>query len=302
MHMNPQLETLLKNGYKKDAADGVAALELMLDREPELAAEMDETVRLYSGEGTLSMDEALERIARIAEKYGKNEYSLDLLLIVNSLPNLYGKYAENNIPDSVFYESMDDIRCKINECVECKGVVGTFVADWYDRFFKLTCFGLGRFQYEALTFNDPDFTLRCGRTVKTGDTYINMHIPSRGIPLTDEVRLDSYRKAYAFFAPLFPDGTVIFGCSSWLLYPAHLEFLPEDMNIRKFIGDFEMVRGGDTEDFHDRWRVFGRYADLPDEQLPRDTKLRAAYAERLCSGGRTGRGFGLFAFDGEKIL
>ena len=34
MHMNPQLETLLKNGYKKDAADGVAALELMLDREP----------------------------------------------------------------------------------------------------------------------------------------------------------------------------------------------------------------------------------------------------------------------------
>lgn len=38
MHMNPQLETLLKNGYKKDAADGVAALELMLDREPELAA------------------------------------------------------------------------------------------------------------------------------------------------------------------------------------------------------------------------------------------------------------------------
>ena len=302
MHMNAELERLLQNGYTEEVREGVAALEKMLDRKPALAAEMDGVVSRYSGDETLSMDGALAEIAEISKKYGENEYSLDLLLIVNSLPNLHEKYKQHNIPDGVFYESMDDIRCKINECVECKGVVGTFVADWYDRFFKLTCFGFGRFQYEALKFPDPDFTLRCGKTVRTGDTFINMHIQSRGIPLTDEVRLDSYRRAYRHFAPLFPDGVVIFGCSSWLLYPAHLEFLPEDMNIRKFIKDFEMVRGGDTEDFHDRWRVFGRYADLPDNELPRDTKLRAAYAERLCGGGKTGRGFGLFAFDGEKIL
>lgn len=38
MHMNRQIETLLKNGYKKEIAQGIAALEEMLDREPELAA------------------------------------------------------------------------------------------------------------------------------------------------------------------------------------------------------------------------------------------------------------------------
>lgn len=302
MHMNPQLETLLKNGYKKEIAQGIAALEEMLDREPGLAAEMDETVRLYSGEETLSMDEALARIARIAGKYGKNEYSLDLLLIVNSLPNLYGKYVENNIPDSVFYESMDDIRCKVNECVECKGIVGTFVADWYDRFFKLTCFGLGRFQYEVAAYGGDDHVMRSGKTLKNGDKYINMHIPSRGIPLTDDVRLASYRAAYPYFKRYFDDGVVIFGCHSWLLFPKHLEFLPPHLNIRKFIGDFELISSEETEEFGDIWRVFGRYADLPYDKLPRDTALRKAYAEWLCSGNKTGYGFGVFEFDGEKIL
>ena len=145
--------------------------------------------------------------------------------------------------------------------------------------------------------------MACGKTFKAGDKYINMHIPSRGIPLTDEVRLASYRAAYPHFSALFEDGIVIFGCSSWLLYPRHREFLPAGMNLLKFMGDFEMVNWKETpDDFHDRWRLYGKHAALPDDQLPCDTTMRRAYADWLLAGNPTGRGFGIIAFDGKNIL
>lgn len=302
-HWNSEVEQITSQSYAPEVVAGIHDLEDMLDNEPALAAAMDDVVLRYVVTETLSMTEALAEIKAISEQFGKNEYALDLLLILNSLPTLHDKYRNNGISDDIFYETLDDIRCKINECVENKGVVGTFVADWYDRFFKLTCFAYGRFQYEVMTYEGEDFILSCGRVLKKGDHYINMHIPSRGIPLTDEVRLASYRAAYPHFAPLFADGVVIFGCSSWLLYPRHREFLPEGMNILKFMGDFEMVTGQETpDDFHDRWRVFGRHAHLPDAQLPKDTTMRRAYAEWLQAGNPAGRGFGVFAFDGQSIL
>ncbi len=302
-HWNAEIEQLTKQNYSPEVVQGIMDLETMLDEDEALAKVMDDIVHRYVVTEELPMADALAEIKEVSAKFDKNEYSLDLLLIVNSLPRLHQKYRENGIADEIFYESMDDIRCKVNECVENKGVVGTFVADWYDRFFKLTCFAYGRFQYEVMTYEGEDFTMSCGKTFKAGDKYINMHIPSRGIPLTDEVRLASYKAAYPHFVHLFEDGIVIFGCSSWLLYPRHREFLPAGMNLLKFMGDFEMVSGKETpDDFHDRWRVFGRYTDLPDDQLPKDTTMRRAYAEWLQAGNPTGRGFGIIAFDGEKIL
>lgn len=302
-HMNAQTEQLLQTNYPPHVAQGIRDLERMLDENEALAAAHDDIVHRYVVTETLSMADALNELKALAERFDQNEYSLDLLLILNSLPTLYQKYKQHGIPDEIFYESMDDIRCKVNECVECKGVVGTFVADWYDRFFKLTCFAYGRFQYEVMTYEGEDFTMSSGRVFKSGDKYINMHIPSRGIPLTDEVRLASYRAAYPHFSGLFEDGVVIFGCSSWLLYPRHREFLPTGMNLLKFMGDFEMVNWKETpDDFHDRWRLYGKHAPLPDDQLPRDTTMRRAYADWLLAGNPTGRGFGIFAFDGTKIL
>lgn len=302
-HWNAEIEQLTQSNYAPDVVQGIRNLEAMLDENAALAAVMDDIVFRYVVAETLPMADALTEIKGVAEQFGQNEFSLDLLLIVNSLPTLHQKYRERGIPDEIFYESMDDIRCKVNECVECKGVVGTFVADWYDRFFKLTCFAYGRFQYEVMTYEGEDFTMSSGKVFKNGDKYINMHIPSRGIPLTDEVRFASYRAAYPHFSALFEDGIVIFGCSSWLLYPRHREFLPAGMNLLKFMGDFEMVNWKETpDDFHDRWRLYGKHAALPDDQLPCDTTMRRAYAKWLQAGNPTGRGFGIFAFDGQNIL
>ena len=209
-YWNPEIEHLTKQNYAPEVVQGIKALQDMLDEESALKSAMDDIVYRYIITETLPMADALAEIKQLAEQFQKNEYSLDLLLILGSLPRLHEKYVENGISDEIFYESMDDIRCKVNECVECKGVVGTFVADWYDRFFKLTCFAYGRFQYEVMTYEGEDFTMASGKTFKAGDKYINMHIPSRGIPLTDEVRLASYKAAYPHFSALFEDGIVIF--------------------------------------------------------------------------------------------
>ncbi len=302
-HFNSEIEEITRQNYPTEVVVGIRRLEDMLDNDFELAQALDDVVYRYVVTETLSMTDALAEIKMISERFGKNEYELDLLLILNSLPTLHQKYREKGISDEVFYDTADDIRCKINECVENKGVVGTFVADWYDRFFKLTCFAYGRFQYEVMTYSGEDFVLSCGKVLKNGDYYINMHIPSSGIPLTDDVRIASYRSAYPHFKSLFADGVAIFGCSSWLLYPRHKEFLPEGMNLLKFMGDFEMITAEETPgEFHDRWRVFGRYTDLPDDRLPMDTTLRRAYAEWLQAGNPAGCGFGVFAFDGQNIL
>ena len=302
MRNNSELEILLNNGYEKSVADGIRALIESVDNNKELASEFYPLADGYAVHPEAPISGVLENIAKLSKKYGVNEYSLDLMLVINGLPYMHERFRAKGLPDTVFYETMDDVRCKINECVECMGVIGTFVAGWYDRFFKAECFGFGRFQYEIAVYGGDDFTLSCGRTLKKGDKFVNIHIPSRGIPLTDEIRFESYRAAYKYFSPLFSDGVVIFGCHSWLLFEKHSEFLPERLNIRKFMRDFELVSSEETEEFGDRWRVFGRYSHLPDNELPRDTALRKAYAEWLCSGHKTGAGFGVFAFDGEKII
>ena len=141
-----------------------------------------------------------------------------------------------------------------------------------------------------------------GHVIHTGDKYVNFHIPSLGIPLTDEIRMDSYRQAFEFFKDEFGGGPVIFGCGSWLLYDKYLDFLPENSNTAKFIRDFEILRQEAKEEFNDGWRIFDRFSDLPVEQWPRDTSMRRAFAEYVEAGGKTGHGFGVIVFDGEKIV
>lgn len=48
---------------------------------------------------------------------------------------------------------------------------------------------------------------------------------------------------------------------------------------------------------HDLWRIFGADADLPYDQLPKDTSLKKAYAEYLTAGNQVGEGFGVFVWD-----
>ena len=241
----------------------------------------------------------LERLKALSEQLGENEYTMNMCLLLGACPALRERYAEKGIDEAIFWKSIEDMRWKLRECMDCEEVWGTFVPHWYRGFFEMTRFGLGRFQFEKTDF-DADYYEKCGNTLKRGDTVINFHIPSAG-PLTDEKRLDSYKQAYKFFGG--KDGEpMAFVCGSWLLYEGHREFLPENSNILRFMDDFDIIRSADKEKFGDGWRVFGKYSNGPVDDLPEDTSIRRAFKQRLQKGKPTGYGYGVFFFDGEKIL
>ncbi len=289
--------------YPEDAVNEFMRLLHRFERERTFANTIAEKVEKYMFFIDAGIEETLISLAEVAENYGENEYTLDFVFLICCLPVLKNRYSQNGISEDVFYATCDDLRCKNAECMECKGVAGTFVASWYHGILAMRIFMLGRFEYEVCEYSDgEEYKTACGKVLRKGSPMLNLHVPSSGISLTDECRYDSYKLAYKFFADLFPDGKAVFCCNSWLLFPANKEFLPDGMNIRRFMDDFETVSYKIWEPLNDLWRIFGRYADCSPDELPTDTVLRKAYAQRLCGGGTLGKGFGYIVFDGKKIL
>ncbi|MBQ6019177.1 MAG: hypothetical protein IJL26_03260 [Clostridia bacterium] len=304
LHNSPYIRSFMERyRYPAAAADCFTAVEQRLDDEPDFGAAFDRIANGFLYQRTISLGEALRQIDALAEKYGVHKYTLEFVFIMNGTEEAKRRYAAAHLSDEVFYDTWDDLRCKLLECMECKGVPGTFVGGWYSRFFDLTLRGYGRFEYVPTVFDwDLEYTMKCGRVFRPGDLYLDMHIPSSGVPLTDEIRLDSYKKAYQVYAPLFPDGKIVIGTMTWLLYPAHRKFLPENSNVLRFMDDFELVSFEIKDDFYYDWRIFGADAGRPYGELPRDTSLRRAYADWLAAGNKAGDAFGIFLFDGEKIV
>ncbi|MBQ2759930.1 MAG: DUF5596 domain-containing protein [Clostridia bacterium] len=289
--------------YPEIAVETFSRVLKRLDDEKDFGDKIDELVTAYMNPENEELGPFLDKVTELSKEYNENEYTMHFIFLLLCTPILKENYEKAGIPEYLYWDTMDDLRCKLKECIDCEEVAGTFVAGWFNGFFKLERFAYGRFQYEISDCRtEKDYVLSCGKVVKDGDTYIGFHIPSSGIPLTDDVRLDSYKKAYQAYKHLFPDGIVIFGCGSWLLYPPHYDFLPENSNILKFMSDFEIVKYKSKDEFSDGWRVFAKDSDLPIDQLPRNTSLRRAFADWLQAGNKTGDGFGLIAFDGEKIL
>lgn len=244
-----------------------------------------------------------EKIKDIALRFAENHYTLCLFFLIIAQPEVKRIYDENNLDEKIYYDSMDDIRCKLLECIECKSVPGIFVLTWYKGLLTAETLSFGRFEFELSDYGFSDYhRFECGKLVRRGDTTINFHIPSSGVSISDEVRLESYKLAYEHYKHLFPDGLAVFECSSWLLFPGQKKFLPENSNILRFIDDFTIIKSEKRDKFYDAWRVFGKYADLPAKKLPRDTSLRKCYADWMSKGRRTGSGKGVFLFDGKRIL
>lgn len=274
----------------------------MLDSDSDFGKKYDDILNEYMYPvASEEIRPSLNELTKLAENNKINVYSLHCVFLIHCAEILEGRYEEAGISKEIYWDSMADIKYKLKECMDCEEVPGIFVADWYNGFHDMTRFAYGRFQYEMREF-DKDFTTSCGIEIKCGDKYVNFHIPSSGVSLTDDVRFDSYKRAYDAFKNEFPDGKVIFGCSSWLLYQKHREFLPSHLNILRFMDDFEIISTHESDDFSNGWRVFAKDSDLPPEKLPRNNSLQNAYADWLVAGNGAGGAFGIIVFDGEKIL
>lgn len=244
-----------------------------------------------------------DKVKPLSIIYGIKEYTLDMVFLIRAAEVMHDLYKERGLSEELFWHTIKDLKYKYDECVKCKGVHGTFVPWWNTGFYSLERFALGRYQFDMTTYGGEDFTSSAGITIKKGDKTLGFHIPSSGIPLTDDVRLDSFKQAYQFF-PEFrrEDGLMIFECGSWLIYEGYKDFLPENSNILKFIGDFEIVSSEARDKFNDAWRIFNKSGYKSPKKWDEDTSMQRAFKKHVLSGGKTGHGHGIIVFDGEKIV
>ncbi len=244
----------------------------------------------FSGFGTLD---------EFAEALHIHTYTASLAFLFYCAVKLRDRYKKEGLPDELFIDTIKDLKYKNDECVAVKGITGTFVRDWFRWFFQLKRFAFGRFQFEEVPFGKETFTVD-GLTVAPGDIIINVHIPYSGIPMTDELRLDAYKKAYSFYKKRFGKKEIPFMCHSWLLYNEE-GFIPPKGNIYAFQNEFHIIEACEDEANRDVWRPF--LSDTSDHSaLPETSSLQRHLKKWLLDGKHFGEGFGVFFFDGEKIV
>lgn len=249
--------------------------------------------------GETEYNDTYPLVGELAKSKKINEYTAYETMILLLCDSCRKAFKDAGYDDALFVESLRDVAFKNRECRSVYGVNGVFAVKWYGNFFRVSRFKLGRLQYEIMPYKGPDTTVG-GIDVHEGDDVIKIHIPSSGEPFTGDACLDSYKKAFRFFGGK-PGEKCVFHCISWLLYPEHRYFLKPG-NIVRFLDDFKITMVKEYQSDPDLWRVFGTLSLDDPASLPDDSSLRRSYKERMLSGRMLGKGFGVFAFDGEHVI
>lgn len=259
---------------------------------------LEDAVRGFFADKTKRAPDVVEGLAPIAEAAGIHQLTLSALFVMRGFMMIRDQYIQK-YGEEIYRDTAGDLAYKINECIGAEGVVGIVSISWHHLLLREVIFMLGRLQYHIVPFPRDVYEAH-GYTVRKDEPIIKLHIPSAG-KLTEELCLDSYRRAYKFFKNQFKSDVIPFMCTSWMLYDRNLEIFPEGGNLARFMTDFDIIENQESPDNPDLWRIFGKkYTDLT--KLPRDTRLRAAMADYLLAGNSMGHGFGVFFHDGQNIV
>ena len=257
-------------------------------------SELDRLVNLYEENINLDYGVIFKSTPEMEKKCGVHHYKSELIVFILFSKHLKKLYNENNIDESIWFNSMLDLKYKLIECNLVKGIYGSFVASWFDRFFNMTRFALGRLQFEISSFKYE--YQKNGKRLTPDSPVINVHIPRTETPLDRQSCLTAYAMAKDFFKDDFTKTPMAFVCWSWLLFDRLRDFLPETANIILFMNDYDVIKTAfaDEGDYTSLWRIFDM--ECPDnlEALPEDTTLRRAYKAYAKNGGRLGTGYGVF--------
>lgn len=265
---------------------------------PEHVALLRSLEALYiSDQPTAGLPEALEKLAQEAEL---PVYTAHLIFLMFCAEGLRNRYRIQGLDESMYWELMGDLKCKLMECHTVYNTWGTFAISWFRRHFLMTLFALGRFQYEKRTFIPEKPYVHNGITVNPGDTVYNFHIPSSGA-MPQEARIKSYQKAFHFFTD-HPKDYIVLVCHSWLLYPPYKNVFSAGSNLRGFMSDFAIVQSTTSDTFDDGWRIFGTMDMSQPKALPTQTSLQRSFREWMLNGGKFGNGYGVIIFDGHTII
>lgn len=295
-------KNLQKIGFDKAEAQYFSRFYMQLeDTDKELLKRIG--LEFSNGGGIEGYREDLpQKIEPLAEKYNVSVKSIYLLFLVSNFDLMRKKYLEKGISEEIFYETLKDLKYKLDECKKMYGVLGISPLSWYYYFMNAEMVALGRLQFHERKLFDNVYYTWNDISVTPEDTVVNIHIPSSG-HFTREMRMDSYKKAFEFFGKKKGEYLVI-SCASWLLYPGYKEVFPEGSNLYDFIEDFDMVKEDKAQEntFPNAWQVFGMEYNGDTSIFPTDTTLQRNFIKFLNEGKCAGFGTGIIIFDGEKIV
>ena len=233
------------------------------------AKQWDQMIEDYVKDINCDFSAQLDTCKELAKSLLISTYSTQLLIFICHSRHLRTVYAEKEIDDAIWYNSMLDLKAKLFECHEVYGVWGSFVASWFPRFFNVTRFALGRLQFETTQFKKH--YEKDGVTLNEDSTVINVHIPRTLTPLSPKSCDDAFRAAAKFYEKELNGAPCAFVCTSWLLFPEHNNMLSETSNIRAFLNTFDILDSGYYgDDGANLWRLFDTMERNPD-RLPADS-------------------------------
>lgn len=280
--------------YPKEGAEALAKGYAGIYASTEAARIFDGILAVYRQNYSCDYKALLSECDKAAELCGVHSYTVRLLAFICMSRRLRENYTEKGIDLAIWHNSMLDLKYKLIECKLVKGIYGSFVASWFDRFFNMTRFALGRLQFEISSFKYE--YQKNGKRLTPDSPVINVHIPRTETPLDRQSCLTAYAMAKDFFKDDFTKTPMAFVCWSWLLFDRLRDFLPETANIILFMNDYDVIKTAfaDEGDYTSLWRIFDM--ECPDnlEELPEDTTLRRAYKAYAKNGGRLGTGYGVF--------
>ena len=258
-------------------------------------AELDAIMKLYEADIKFDYGIIFKKTPEMEKKCGVHHYKTELIVFILFSKHLKSLYKAENIDESIWFNSMLDLKYKLLECKAVKNMWGSFVAWWFPGFFQLNRFALGRLQFETNAYDQADYT-KDGKTVKKGDTVIGVHIPRTLTPLDKPSYDAAFDMAREFFKDKMGGAPMAFTCCSWLLYPDNIDILPEKSNVRKFMLEFDIINKFDDKpgEYADMWRLFDMDYTGNFDDYPEDSSLRRAFKAHLKNGGKTGEGYGIF--------
>lgn len=250
----------------------------------------NEALNMYERDINCDYDLIISLAQEVAQRLDMHRYTAELLIFICLSKHLRQLYTERGIDLAIFHNTMLDLKYKLDECKAVKGIIGSFVCFWFDRFYKLERFGLGRLEFEVDSFGRH--YERDGFVLTPDSKAINVHIPRTLTHLTPESCDRAFAMAKSFFADQV-DSPTPFICHSWMLYPDNKLILPEDNNVHRFMSRFDIFESADDPNLEDLWRLFDTDEKNP-ARLPADTRMKRAYISRLKEGLPLGWGHGVF--------
>lgn len=138
MHYNEFYKTLIKKlELPEEAESEFTRVVKFADENLQFGRELDKLIMRFMFPKAHDIRRFLEKLTPISQKYSVDENTLQFVFLLLSAETMAKRYTKQGIPDSIFYETIRDLKYKLQECIECKGYYGTFVPHWFEGFYRL---------------------------------------------------------------------------------------------------------------------------------------------------------------------